>query len=397
MKKYYLLTPGPTPIPPETAVQASLPILHHRTHEFGAVFVEVLEGLKYTFQTQQEVLLLTSSGTGGMESAVVNLLSPGDHAIVASSGVFGERWGKLLEAYGIQSSLVRAEWGRAVDPEQLAHAVKQHPEAKAVFTTHTETSTGVVNDIQAFGDIVHRSKAVLVVDAISGLGGEELHTDAWHVDVAVAGSQKGLMAPPGLAFVAISPKAWQLVESARSPRCYWDYRLMKQSLSEKETPFTPAVSLIMGLAESLRLIRKDGLETIWQRHIRLAEATRAGLKALGLPLFADPPCHVLTAVRLPAGMDGKRLIRSLRDTYGVSIAGGQESLAGKIIRLAHMGYMDRFDVLVGLGALEMAFSELGYPVTPGCGVAAAERVLLSPPTHSKERTPARQSYGPRPK
>lgn len=378
MKKYYLLTPGPTPIPPATAARASLPILHHRTHEFGAVFVEVLDGLQYVFQTQHEVLLLTGSGTGSMESAVANLLSPGDHAIVAACGVFGERWGKLLEAFGIQPILVRAEWGRAVTPDQLAQALQQHPEAKAVFTTHTETSTGVVNDIRAFGELTQRTETALVVDAISGLGGEAFRTDAWHVDVVVCGSQKGLMAPPGLSFVSVSPKAWKLVEAARSPRFYWDYRQIKRSIPEKETPFTPAVSLVAALAESLQMIRQEGLETIWQRHIRLAKATRAGLQALGLPLFADPPCHVLTAVRLPAGVDGKRLVRSLRDTDGVSIAGGQERLAGKIIRLAHMGYMDRFDLLVGLGALEMALITLGHPITPGCGVAAAERALLAP-------------------
>ena len=379
MKKYYLITPGPTPVPPEVSAQEGLPILHHRTSEFGAIFSEVLEHLKYVFQTRNDILLLTSSGTGAMESAVANLLSPGDTALVASTGWFGERWGKILETHGVQVVWIREDEGRALVPAKIEDALKKNTAVKAVFATHTETSSGVVNDIRQLAAIVSATPAVLVVDAISGLGGQELQTDAWKVDVVVAGSQKGLMTAPGLAMVSVSPKAWPLVEASRSPRFYFDYRKIRKSIADQETPFTPAVTLVVAMAEALRQFKKEGLENVLARHAWLAQATREGARALGLTIFADPPCNVLTSLRVPQGVDGKKLIQRLREEYGVSIAGGQGDLAGKIIRLAHMGYMDRFDVLVGLSALEMMLQDMGAAIELGKGVAAAERVLITPP------------------
>lgn len=377
MKKYYLLTPGPTPIPPEVALESALPILHHRTSEFGAIFTQVIEGLKYVFQTQGTVLLLTSSGTGGMEASVVNLLSPGDKVLVASSGVFGDRWIKILETYGIKPEIIRGEWSKAVSPEMIKEKLKTNSEIKAVFTTHTETSTGVVNDLKSIGEIVAKTDAVLVIDSISGLSAQELHMDKWSLDVVVSASQKGLMNAPGLAFVALSEKAWNLVEKAQLPRFYWDFLRMKKSLADKETPFTPAVTLIVGLNRAIEMIKKETLEKIWARHEKLARAARAGMQALNLELFAENPANVVTAVKSPAGLDSGKLVKKLREEYGVSIAGGQQELKGKIFRLAHLGYVNEFDILVGISAVERGLRELGYQNFEfGVGLAAAEKILF---------------------
>lgn len=373
LKKHYLLTPGPTPIPPEAALKSALPILHHRTSEFGEIFLEVLKELKYVFQTEHDVLLLTSSGTGAMEAAVANLLSPGDKAIVVSCGVFGERWAKILKAFGIEPVVVRAEWGKAVNPADVEKALEQTPEAKAVYTTHAETSTGTVNDIKVLGRIVSATDAVLIVDAISGLVGQELRMDEWKVDGVIAGSQKGLMNAPGLAFACFNDKAWELVEKAQLPRFYFDLRNVKKKISDKQTPYTPAVTLIVSLQESLRMIKQETLENIWARHEKLARATRTGMKAIGLELFSESPSNVVTPVKVPSGIDGDKLVKKLRTEYGVSIAGGQETLKGKIFRIAHMGYMNQFDIFVGLCALEISLEELGYEVQLGKAVGAAEK------------------------
>ncbi|MBU2568248.1 MAG: alanine--glyoxylate aminotransferase family protein [Elusimicrobia bacterium] len=377
MKKYFLLTPGPTPIPPQVAQKESLPILHHRTDEFGQVFVEVINGLKYVFQTKNETLLMTSSGTGAMESTVANLLSPGDEVIVASSGVFGDRWAKICDAYGIKVIKLDSEWGRSVEPQNIEETLRSNPKIKAVFTTHTETSTGVVNDLKTIGEIVDKTEAVLVIDAISGLGAQTLYTDDWKLDVVVSGSQKGFMCAPGLAFVCISPKAWKYVETAKCPRFYWDYRRMKKSVSEKQTPFTPAVTLVVSLAESLRMIKEEGLEKIFARTHKLATVTRAALKSLNLKLFADEKCacDVLTSAMVPDGIEGGKIVKTLRQEFGISIAGGQEKLKGKIIRLAHMGYIDQFDLIVGFAGLEIVLGRLGHKVEPGRAVGVAEKIL----------------------
>jgi len=376
MKKHYLLTPGPTPIPTEIAFAEAKPIIHHRTSEFAAIFGEVAQGLKYVFCTQNDVLIMASSGTGAMESSVVNLLSPGDEAIVAQSGNFGERWVKLLSAYGIKPIIVDTEWGKAVNPNEIEKALKANPDVKAVYTTHVETSTGVVNDIETIGKIVYLSHAVLVVDAISGLVGQELKTDAWHVDVVVTGSQKGLMLAPGLAFVSVSKKAWLLAENAKLPRFYWDWRKMKKSLSDNETPFTPAITLIVALAESIKMIKAAGLENMQKECKVMAAATRAGMVAIGMELFAQRPCEVVTSACVPDGVEGGKIVKLLREEFGISIAGGQGPLKGKIIRFAHMGYITKADLLVGFACLEMVLTKLGYPVQKGKAVAAAEEVLL---------------------
>jgi len=376
MKKYYLLTPGPTPVPPRVAAKASEPMLHHRTKEFGEIFSRVQEGLKYVFRTKSDILMIAGSGTAAMEAAVANTLSPGDEVIVASVGSFGERWVKIAEAFGIQVHAVREEWGKPADPQKIADALKAHPKAKAVLLQHTETSAGSVNDLKTISKIVEKSPAILIVDSISGLGGEELHMDDWHLDVVVSGSQKGLMTAPGLAMAALSDKGWKAVESAKCPRFCSDFKRIQKSIKDNETPWTPPVSLFQSLAEALKMIQEDTIEGVWERHRRLARAAQAGIKALGFPLFSSRPCSVLTAAKLPEGFDGALLIRKMLADQGVSIAGGQDHLKGKIFRLAHMGYMDSFDVLIGLTALEKTLKDMGYKIPePGRAAREAEAAL----------------------
>lgn len=388
MKKHFLLTPGPTPIPPEVSAKEGFPILHHRTSEFAAIFQEVIENLKYAFQTKNDVFVTASSGTGALESAVCNLMSPGDQALVASSGVFGDRFTKILEVYGVKTIVLREPDGHVAIPAKIEEALKKNPQIKAVYATHTETSTGVVNNIQAIGKIVAATPAVFVVDSVSGLVGQELRTDDWKIDVVCTGSQKGLMTAPGLGMIAVSAKAWPLVEAAKCPRFYFDWRKMKKSVAEKQTPFTPPVTVIVAQAEALRLIKQEGLENVFARHAWMANATREAVKALGLTLFAKVPCNVLTSITVPAGVDGKAIVKRMREDYGVSIAGGQGDLVGKIIRLAHMGYMERFDVIVGISGLEMMLHQLGYKVQLGQGVAAAERAFLSTSKTAVSTAPA---------
>ncbi len=375
MEKRYLLTPGPTPVPSRVLEAISRPITHHRLPEFGKMLEEVEKGLKCLFQTKNEVLILASSGTGGMEAAVVNLLSPQDKVLVVNTGKFGERFTEIGESFGVEVEEIEIEWGKAVNPQIVKEKLNEN--IKAVFVTQSATSTGVLNDIESLSKIVENSPAVLVVDAISSLGAIDLQTDNWNVDVVIAGSQKGLMLPPGLAFVSLSEKAWKMVEDANLPKYYWDFQKMRDSLKKPlpETPFTPAISLLCGLKEALKMIEEEGLKNVFAHHKRLAEATRAGIKALGLELFAENPVDTVTAIKVPAGVEGGALVKIMRDKYKVTIAGGQSHLKGKIIRIAHLGYMNTFDIIIGLSALEMALKDLGHKVELGKGVKAAEEIL----------------------
>ena len=377
MRKNYLLTPGPTPLPPEVCESMSRPIIHHRTPQFQAVLKEASEGLKYVFQTANDVFILASSGTGAMEAAVANLLSYGDTALVVEGGKFGERWTELCKAYGVNAEVVKVEWGKQVDAREIEKRLKKNPKIKAVFTTLCETSTGAVNDIKKIGETLKDTYAVLVVDAISGLGAIDLKSDAWNCDVVVSGSQKGLMLPPGLGFISISPKAWKLVEESKSPRYYFDLRAAKKALDKTDTAFTPAITLIIALCVALKLIKEDGLEKIFARHHLMAEATRQAGLALGLELFAPTAASdVVTAIKVPASVDGEKLVKLMRDTYGVTIAGGQAELKGKVIRISHMGYVGEFDVIAGISCLEKALSKSGYKFNLGAGVKAAEEVFI---------------------
>jgi len=377
MRKNYLLTPGPTPLPPQVCEAMARPIIHHRTPQFQAVLKEATVGLKYVYQTKGDVFILASSGTGVMEAAVVNLLSGGDTAITIQGGKFGERWTEICKSYSINLEVIDVEWGEAVQPHEIEKRLKINPKIKAVFTTLCETSTGVANDIAAIGKAVKDTNAVLVVDAISGLGAIDLQTDAWFCDVVVSGSQKGLMLPPGLGFISVSPKAWKLVEDSRCPKYYFDLKAAKKALDKTDTPFTPAITLIIALCESLKMIKQDGLEDVFLRHKKMADATRAAMKALGLELFAPTAASdVVTAVKVPQGIDGEKMVKAMRDTYGVTIAGGQAELKGKVFRIAHMGFIEEFDIIAGISCLEKVLHQMGYKFELGAGVKAAEEVFL---------------------
>jgi aspartate aminotransferase-like enzyme len=377
MRKNYLLTPGPTPLPPEVLEAMARPIIHHRTPQFQAVLKEANEGLRYVFQTKGDVFILASSGTGAMEAAVVNLLSAGDTALCVQAGKFGERWTELCQSYGITPEVLNVEWGKAATAQEISQRLQANPKIKAVFTTLCETSTGALTDIKAVGNALKDTPAVLVVDAISGLGAIDLKTDEWSCDMVVSGSQKGLMLPPGLGFISVSAKAWKLVEASKSPRYYFDLREAKKAYDKTDTPFTPAISLVIALNEALKMMRKDGLENIFVRHRKMADATRAAVKALGLELFAPTASSdVVTAVKVPAGIDGEKLVKTMRDTYGVTMAGGQSELKGKVFRIAHMGYIEEFDIIAGISCLEKVLAQMGYKFTLGAGVKAAEEVFL---------------------
>lgn len=352
MQEPVLLTPGPTPLPPSVRAKLAEPVLHHRTREFATVFTQVLDGMRYVFRTKNAVLMMTSSGTGAMESAVANLLSPGDKALVHSTGAFGNRFAKILRAYGIEPMVIFEEWGCAAQPKRLRAVLKAEPGFKAVFFQHTDTSTGVLNNVESLAEVVRESsRALIVVDAVSSAAAERLETDAWGIDVVVTGSQKGLMNAPGLAFAGVSERAWAVAAAARLPRFYFDWRTMRESLPQNETPYTPAVSLVVGQAEALRLIREEGIENVCKRTAALASYTRDAVARLGLRLFPKDPANILTAAWLPDGVDGNLLLGRLLEEDRISIANGQEKLKGKLIRIAHMGHISRQDLDAGLSAL----------------------------------------------
>jgi len=376
LQKPHLFAPGPTPVPTRTLLAMAQPILHHRAPEFEAVLADVREGLKWLFQTREEVLLFAASGTGAMEASVANILSPGERALVVRGGNFGERWANICQAYGIETTNIDVEWGKAVRPDQIRAALDADRSTRAVFVTASETSTGVKHPTREIAEIVRsRDDVVLAVDAITALGVFDIRMDAWGIDVLVSGSQKALMLPPGLAFAAASPKAWARVERSRSPRFYFDFRREKKALLTNQTAWTPAVSLVVGLKDTLSIMRQEGLEALFQRHALFARATREAMLALGLDLFAEVPSEATTVIKGPAGMDTGKIVKQMRNKYGVTIIGGQGQAKGKVFRIATLGWADPFDVVTVVSAVEMALRDLGVPVAVGAGVAAAQRVL----------------------
>ena len=379
MLKRYLLAPGPTPVPPEVLLAMAKPIIHHRAPEFAQLFGEVRQDLKWLFQTENDVLILASSGTGGMEGSVANFLSPGDKALVVNGGKFGERWGKLCKTFGVQVTEIKVEWGQAVDPQLVADALKKDPSIKAVYIQASETSTGVAHDTRAIAEVVRNcDETILVVDAITALGVFDIKTDAWGLDVVVTGSQKALMLPPGLAFVSVSEKAWRLADKAKNGAFYFDFKKERDSQAKNQTAYTPAVSMILGLQEVLKMLKAAGLDTVFGRQTQMAHAMREGAKAAGLSLLAkDSPSNAVTAILAPAGVDGQAIYKNLRVQYGITAAGGQDHLKGKIFRVSHMGYLDRFDVIMTLAAIEMVLKGLGHPVKLGSGVAKAQELLMA--------------------
>jgi aspartate aminotransferase-like enzyme len=376
--KFRLLTPGPTPVPEETLLELARPVPYHRTPEFRKLLGEVLADLQQVYCTTNAVIPLTCSGTGSLEAALVNTVPPGKKAICLVAGKFGERWKNLCQAFGIEAIGVTVPYGQAVQPAQLEAALAAHPDAVAVCATLSETSTGVWHDLAAFGKLVARTPAVLLVDAISGLGVMECRTDAWQLDLCCTGSQKALMMPPGLAFVSVSAKAWQVIDRNATPRTfYFDLKKARKALADNDTPYTPAHTMLRAMRVSLKKLLANGIEQVWAEQARNAAAARAGLTALGLEIFPSPPNNALTAVKMPPGLDSTALLKHLEQRYGLKLANGQEQLKGKIIRLAHMGYIDQFDVLAAISGLELALADLGHTVQAGAGVAAAQRVLAA--------------------
>jgi aspartate aminotransferase-like enzyme len=378
--KQYLMAAGPTPLPPRVSQVMAEPIMYHRAPAFVEVYARCLEGLKGVFQSQNDVLCFAASGTGGMESAAANLIRPGDEVLVASCGKFGERFVELAETWQAKVLHHDAGWGNKVEPADLDRLLGEHPGTELVFTTFSETSTGVLNDVQALTQVAHEHDALIVVDAISGLGAVALPQDEWEVDVVVAGSQKALMCPPGLGFASPNERALARAAESGGPRFYFDWnRTAKgQRKDPPDSPFTPAVTLFMALDVALELIQEEGLDEVFERHRLLGRATRQAVKGLELDLFGpeDENSNVVTAIKLPEGIDGAKVPKTMRDKYGITIAGGQNQLKGKIARIAHCGYYGAFDIVTTVAALEMTLKELGADVELGAGVSAAQRVFL---------------------
>ncbi len=376
MIKKYLLAPGPTPVPESVLLAMAQPIFHHRTPQFEALFAETSQSLQQLFKTTQDVLMLASSGSGAMEAAVTNTTSPGDRVLVVNGGKFGERWGKIAAAYGLAVTEIKVEWGSAVDPVAIQRALKEHPETKLVLMQGSETSTTALHPVAEVAKITRETDTLLVVDGITAVGVLDVPMDAWGIDVLLTGSQKALMLPPGLAFIALSERAWKAVGAAKTPRFYFDLKRERDNQQKHTTAWTPAISLIFGLHESLRLMFAEGLDEVFARHDRLARATRAGAQALGLKLVApSAPSPATTGIFLPDGVPGK-LVGYLRDKVGITFAGGQDQLKGKICRIAHLGYIGSFDIVTAMAALEMGMAAFGKSVELGKGVGAAQTVLM---------------------
>ena len=376
MKKEILLTPGPSQVPPAVAEVAARPIIHHRSKDFRPVLKRIFENLKPVFGTEKDVYVLSSSGTGAMEACVVNTLSAGDTVIVGVTGKFGERYSQICKAYGVNVIEIVREWGDIVTANDVEKALSEHPDAKAVFITHSETSTGVMHRLDEIGAVTKNTNALLIVDTVSALGGLEMRMDKWGVDVVAAGSQKALMLAPGLAFIAFSDKAMEAAKKSTLPKFYFDISKYKKTYDKSgETPFTSAVTLCLSLDVSLQMILDEGIENVYARHRLMSKACKAGVAALGLEFFTKYGSDVETVFTVPEGVDGLKIVEVMRDRYGVRVSGGQDPYKGKIVRIAHMGYVTSHDVILALSALEMTLDNLGFLKTKGAAVAAAEEVL----------------------
>jgi aspartate aminotransferase-like enzyme len=379
MEKRYLFTPGPTPVPPEVLAALAEPVVHHRGPDYRALFGETLERLRAVFRTANDVLVFTSSGTGAMESAVANLCSPGERVVVVSAGAFGERWRALTTAYGADVQAVAYEWGETPQADDLAAKLGEIGGAKAVFLTHSETSTGVVADVQSLAAAAKAAGALVVVDGVSSLGAVPLETDAWGIDVVASGSQKALMTPPGIGLASVSEAAIGALGSA--PRFYFDWEKTRSGQAKLDSAFTPAVSLVRALNVALGLLLDEGLEAAFDRHVRLGRACREGAKAMGLELFSpdEDRSAVVTAILTPEGVDAGELRLALRDRYGVTVAGGHGDLKSRLFRIGHIGYYDVFDIVSALAAVELALVEAGADVERGAGVARALEAFAAVP------------------
>ncbi|MGC9506046.1 pyridoxal-phosphate-dependent aminotransferase family protein [Baaleninema sp.] len=377
--KLMLMIPGPTPVPETALRQLGRHPIGHRSGDFSKIMAEVTENLKWLHQTQNDVLVLAASGTGAMEAGIINFLSSGDRVLVGCNGKFGERWAEVAQAYNLNVSTIEAEWGKPLDPEQFRQALEADTdkEIKAVILTHSETSTGVLNDLETINRHVKaHGEALIIVDAVTSLGAYNVPIDEWGLDVVASGSQKGYMIPPGLAFVSVSEKAWKAYETSNLPRYYFDLGPYRKSAAKNTTPFTPPVNLFFALQATLQMMKAEGLEAIFARHDRHKRATREAVKALGLPLFAPDDCAstAVTAVA-PVSVEAEKVRSAMRAKFDIALAGGQNHLKGKIFRIGHLGFVSDRDLLCAIGALEATLIELNADVTPGAGVVAASRVL----------------------
>jgi len=380
LQKPYLMVPGPTAVPERVLQAMHRPMINHRGPQYEAMFKEISAGLKRLFQTESDVLAFPSAGTGALEAAVVNMLSPGDLVLAVSTGVFGDRFAEIAARYGANVEKMDFAWGTAADPVRLAERLAQDENhaIKAILLTHNETSTGVMNDIEALAKARGGHPALIMVDAVSSLAAMDLRMDAWGIDLVATGSQKALMIPPGLGFIAMNERAWAAQAEAKMPKFYWDAQAVKKSLAKGQNPYTPPVSLFFGLTEAIKCIEEEGLANVFTRHRRLRDMLRQGLQALGLePLAAsDVASPAVTAVKAPEGIEAKKIQKLMREKYGITLAGGQKQLENKIFRVGHVGYVAATDILVTLATLEMALSELGMAVELGSGVRAAQKVMM---------------------
>lgn len=379
--KLMLMIPGPTPVPEAALLAMAKHPMGHRSKEFDAIFAECTENLKWLHQTKSDVLSLTVSGTGAMEAGIINFLSAGDRVLVGTNGKFGERWAEVAEAYGLNVEIIKAEWGQPLDPENFREKLEADTDKqiKAVIITHSETSTGVLNDLETINRHVKaHGEALIMVDAVTSLGAANVPMDAWGIDVIASGSQKAYMMPPGLGFVAVSPKAWEAYKTAKLPRYYLDLGKYRKEAAKNTTPFTPPVNMFFGLQVTLQMMKAEGLENVFARHKRLMTTTRAAVTALGLPLFAADDCAspAITSVMPPAAVDAQKVRTLMKKRFDIALADGQDHLKGKIFRIGHLGFVCDRDILAAISSLEVVLQELGYEgFTPGAGVAAAAKLL----------------------
>ena len=390
IKKQRLLTPGPTPLYPKALHAMMDADLHHRTEDFRNLYRRVLVDLKEVLNTRHDVLVLVASGTGAMDASVSNCFSAGDRVIVCCAGKFGERWVELAQAYGLNALVLEEPYGRVVSAEAVENALAAHPETKGVFVQASETSTGAAHDVQAMAGAVRRTEALLVVDAITGLGTMPLEIDEWGIDICIGGSQKAFMIPPGLALLSVSAKAWARMETSTLPRYYFDLRKEREAAAGGDSAWTPSTALMLGLAESLKYIKQVGMPNLVDNAQRLAEGTRAAARALGLELFApDNPAASVTAIKAPPGMDSGVIVKEFRQRFGSIIADGQDSMKGQIFRIAHLGYFDFPDLFAMVAELELILAAHGHPVVFGAGVAAVQKVYAERASVSRALAPAR--------
>lgn len=378
MLKKYLLSPGPTPVPEEVLLEMAKPMIHHRTAEFSEIFEDVRKKIKPLFGTKNDILILAGSGTAGMEAAISNTMNPGDKILVVNAGKFGKRWIDIAKSFNIEVDSIELEWGRSVTAAQVEEKLISNPEIKGVFVQASETSTTVLHPIKEIAEIVNlRDNTIFVVDGITSVGVYETEMDEWGIDILVTGSQKAFMLPPGLAFVALSEKAWKFVEKSSTPKFYLDLQKERKAQTQNTTAYTPAVSLIIGLRKALGIMEKEGLQNVYKRHYICAEATRAAVKALGFQLLAkDLPSNAATGIIMPENFDGQAFVKSMREENGITFAGGQNHLKGKIVRISHLGYHDFFDTIIAISAFEMGIKKAGLDIEMGKGVAAAEEFML---------------------